>query len=386
MGQHFVHRFDEDRVTAITGEVDAAIDAASLGARAWDEVPEAVTSAFQGSFAGLWNMNFTESRLNFQSWANVGPEFARSYAEHFAYVNPWTSYWNKGCNGLVALSEDVAPARLFSRTEFYNDWLIPQQDAEAAAGMKLLGNHGELVLFVLHFPLRFADHYGPAAAEVFRRIRSAMSRSIALAGVLQDRVEGAMSVAALVERGHSAAFVVEGNRVVREANPQAERLFSSGQAFFVRGNRCHLLDGDTDARFASLLERMSRGGPSQAADLILRTSRGAWKLTLCVLPAAAIPVNSPMLLPPRRLVLVVADDLLSNQPARDLSLLKPLAGLTPAEIAFCQRLTLGDSVADAAEQLGITVQTARTRLKSIFHKTNTTRQGQLMLLLSRFRT
>ncbi|MCY1299520.1 hypothetical protein D9M70_490500 [compost metagenome] len=66
-------------------------------------------------------------------------------------------------------------------------------------------------------------------------------------------------------------------------------------------------------------------------------------------------------------------------------MLKTLAGLTPAEIAFCQRLALGESVADAAEQLGITVETTRTRLKAIFHKTQTSRQGQLMLLLSRLR-
>lgn len=383
MGRHFVHGFDEDKVNAIAHEVDAAIDAASLGTSSWDEVPNALTSAFRGSFSGLWNMNFTESRLNFQSWSNVEPEFSRSYAEHFAYVNPWTSFWSKGPSGLVALSEEVAPAHLYSRTEFYNDWLVPQQDARAAAGLKLLGNRGETVLFVLHFPLQFADRYGPAAAEVMKRIRGAMGRSITLAGILQDRIEGAMSTAALVERGHSAAFVVEGNRVIREANPLAERLFSSGDAVTVRGNRCFMANSDADVEFGSMLERMWWGVATQTAQLVFRTSGGAWKVTMCVLPAAAIPANSPMLLPPRRLVLVVVHDLAGIGHTADLSLLKVFASLTPAEIAFCQRLAQGDSVAVAADHLGIAKETARTRLKSIFQKTQTSRQGQLMLLLSR---
>lgn len=56
-------------------------------------------------------------------------------------------------------------------------------------------------------------------------------------------------------------------------------------------------------------------------------------------------------------------------------------GLTQSEIAFCQRLLLGKSLIEAAEQLGITQGTARTRLKTIFQKTGTSRQSELMLML-----
>jgi hypothetical protein len=46
---------------------------------------------------------------------------------------------------------------------------------------------------------------------------------------------------------------------------------------------------------------------------------------------------------------------------------------------------MGESVAEAAEQAGITLETARTRLKAILQKTGTSRQGKLMLLLSKLR-
>lgn len=385
MGQGPIRRYDQERVIAITEEVGAAIDAAALGSGGWDEVPAALSRAFPGSFGGLWNMNFAESRLNFQSWANVDPVFARSYAEHFAYVNPWSAYWNMAKSGLVALSEEVSPARLFAKTEFYNDWLRPQRDAEAAVGLKLVGNRGEAILFVMHFPLHLSEEYGRAAAQVLRQVRSGLERSISLAGAIQARLEGATTAAALVERGRCAAFVIEGNRQVREANALAEHLFSSSRAVIVRNNRCFIADSEADAHFASTLEKLSRGMTTEGANLFFRTLSGAWQVTMTALPAVATSTNSPLLLPPRRLVLILATELLPTADATNLSTLKALAGLTPAEITFCRRLLLGESVADAAEQLGITVETARTRLKSIFQKTQTSRQGQLMLLLSRLR-
>jgi DNA-binding CsgD family transcriptional regulator len=43
----------------------------------------------------------------------------------------------------------------------------------------------------------------------------------------------------------------------------------------------------------------------------------------------------------------------------------------------------GDTLAEAAEALGIAKETARSRLKSIFARTGVARQADLILLLSR---
>lgn len=58
-------------------------------------------------------------------------------------------------------------------------------------------------------------------------------------------------------------------------------------------------------------------------------------------------------------------------------------GFTEAETRLVQRLLAAESLQDAARVLGITYETARTRLKSIFRKTKTRRQAELVLLLAR---
>ncbi|MBZ9775039.1 helix-turn-helix transcriptional regulator [Mesorhizobium sp. CO1-1-8] len=373
-------------MAAIGAEVSAAIDAATFGSGLWDEVPAALSSAFPGAWGCLYNMNFAESRLNFLSIQNMDPAFVRSLADHFAYVNPWAAYWTSLTSTTIAASEDVYPVRRIAKSEFYNDWLLPQ-NTEAAIGMKLVGELDEAVHVLLHFPLSISDVYEKAGLEILRRVRGSFERSVNLARLLRTDAEAAVVEAALVERSRCAAFVVTGDRLLREANPMAEHLFSSGQGVAVHNGRCHLMDKDADAHFGAALEKLSTGTPTLTSRIAFRTATGAWQVSVAGIP---LPRPSPAgimsLLPPRRMVLVLVVDLgLQCADAADLASLPTLYGLTPSEVSFCRRLLLGESVTDAADQLGITEGTARTRLKAILHKTDTSRQGQLMLLLSRVR-
>ncbi|WP_306226708.1 helix-turn-helix transcriptional regulator [Bosea beijingensis] len=328
-------------------------------------------------------MNFSESRLNFLSLQNMEPAFAAAYAGHFAAINPWNAYWGRIKGTTIAASEEVSPAQNFIKTEFYNDWLLPQNRAVAAAGMKLVGESGEVVNLLVHYPLSRSEVYDTATVKILTNIRGNLERSVNLARLLRADVETAVAEAALVERGRCAAFIIDGDRRLREANRLAERLFASGHGVAVRHGRCHLGDATADARFASALEALSRGEPTPISRIGFRTATGAWQLSLASLPVAQPPGGARLaLLPPRRMVLVLVTDLGSRGlSAGNLDALAGGFGLTQSEIAFCKRLLLGETIAEAADKLGITQGTARTRLKTIFQKTGTSRQAELMLLL-----
>ena len=111
----------------------------------------------------------------------------------------------------------------------------------------------------------------------------------------------------------------------------------------------------------------------------------SWQVSVAAVPLPQASTRGSLaLLPPQRMILVLVVDLGSNGlHAGDLAPLATIFGLTPSEIAFCRRLLLGESVTDAAERLGITQGTARTRLKAILNKTGASRQAELMLLLAR---
>jgi DNA-binding CsgD family transcriptional regulator len=56
--------------------------------------------------------------------------------------------------------------------------------------------------------------------------------------------------------------------------------------------------------------------------------------------------------------------------------------LTPKEALLSCKLSEGKLVKQAAEELSITYETARTHLRRIFSKTGTTRQAELLLLMN----
>jgi DNA-binding CsgD family transcriptional regulator len=63
--------------------------------------------------------------------------------------------------------------------------------------------------------------------------------------------------------------------------------------------------------------------------------------------------------------------------------LRAAFNLTPAEVRLAGRIGQGASLREAAEAEGVTFETARTRLKSVFAKTDTSRQAELALLVAR---
>lgn len=62
-------------------------------------------------------------------------------------------------------------------------------------------------------------------------------------------------------------------------------------------------------------------------------------------------------------------------------LLRSLYGLTPAEARFVVQLLQGHTVEQAASELGVSTHTARSHLRSVFAKTGTSRQSELVRLL-----
>ena len=64
-----------------------------------------------------------------------------------------------------------------------------------------------------------------------------------------------------------------------------------------------------------------------------------------------------------------------------IELLRCHFGLTPAEARLALHLVAGETLRSAEAKLSMTYETARTHLKSIFQKTGTCRQAELVVVI-----
>ena len=106
---------------------------------------------------------------------------------------------------------------------------------------------------------------------------------------------------------------------------------------------------------------------------ISRRSRPALQITISPFCGK---IDSPQ---PIKAVAFIVDPSQRQRPAQDI--LRILFGLTPAECRVALLLADGRSPREIAESVGVSFETVRSQIKSIFSKTNVKRQGELIRLL-----
>lgn len=359
------------------------IDGVPFGAASWDEIVTGLGAILPGSFTAIQNGNFATSQLNSFHSCNIEPYFMQAYADYFFERNPWERYWSQVPAGMVAISEEVAPSSLFKNTEFYNDWLMPQNNVAAAAGLKIAADQGETIRMLFHYPLNKAAEYDVIATSLMGRLKGSLNRTIQLLRSVRDATEFEMRKAALVARGSTAAFIVDGACFLVDANEAAEALFRTGMAVKVIGRQLKLQDAAAQSTFAEAVTRLCRGQSIELSSLPLNTQDGRWLVTIAAIGTGASYALSG-LMPLRRRVFVTITPLSAKGHSRmSHATTSSLFGLSRAEHEMCELLLRGDTLSEASDVLRIAKETARSRLKSIFAKTGVARQVDLVLLLSK---
>jgi DNA-binding CsgD family transcriptional regulator len=369
------------RLERTADHLSELIDGLSFGASRWEDIVGAFGAAIPGSFALVHNTSFSYDSSSSMVAHNVADGFIESYVEHYAPLNPWAGYWTRARSGTVAASEAVAPSALYKKTEFYNDWLMPQNRLEAGAAIKISADIGQTIMLA-HYPLKFAEHYDVVAVRLLKHVRGNINRAVEFARAARTREEMGAGAAALVARGTAAFVVAEGGRLVT-ANEAAERLFRSGVPLTATNGRITIGHPAADLTFKRTISDLCHGLPTNTACIPVATGTGRWRLSIAAVNPGTAASRFDSILPARRLVFVSVSEMTPNLTGLDTNTLQSLFGLSRAEQALCVRLMAGDTLDDAADHLGVKKETVRTQLRVIFAKTGTSRQSELMLLLAK---
>ncbi|WP_099865740.1 helix-turn-helix transcriptional regulator [Pararhizobium haloflavum] len=369
-------RFDEAEINRIGAAVGEAIDLAAVGAGDWDAVTSLTANSFPGSYAAVINVDSNADRLNHYSVCNILPDYLDSYLTHYAFCNPWLPVFGRLPSGGLLISEEIAPARSFLDTEFYQDWLRPQRHYDAGAGMRIHGSPKDMIFWATHFSPDWQASYGPALAAFYRQIRGPMKRAVRLARQISDAQERGAGRGAVVDRLDRLAVVVDANLAIVDANEDALASFQAAGFMRSLAGRLHLPAAAANSVLAQSVRQIAFGKAVAFDSLLVTHGETRFLVHLASIRVDAAP--GAALMPPRPLVLILARDIDDPRHSTALERFSRHHQLTPSELRFCERLAAGDSVKAAAAHLAISKNTARQRLKTIFQKTDTNRQAELM--------
>jgi len=195
----------------------------------------------------------------------------------------------------------------------------------------------------------------------------------------QPRGSGVLASAAALalDRLPMGVVFVDAQSRLLGSNRIAEHILEAQDGLRIAEGRLHASNSRDSAVLPRLVSEIGlpshdQPGRGGAAFSVIRPS-GERPLELAI---TRVPSNDP----PECLVLIFISDH-ERGPLTDPELLRQLYGLTRAEAALAVLLAEGRSLEEAASELGITVNTSRSRLREVFDKTDTRRQAELVRIL-----
>ncbi|MHA3904369.1 helix-turn-helix transcriptional regulator [Castellaniella sp. WN] len=280
----------------------------------------------------------------------------------------------------VYCDQTVMDRTRFQRTALFNDWLRPQ-DRHSVLLIKLPDEQGETAAIFALNRGGSQPFYGPDDLKACRQIGPLLVHAVRH----QRRIE---QLRLLSGAGHPSTdgpghLVLDAGRRVRHLDSAAQALLDRHPDILgVRGGMLGTPDLAAASCLAHALLRACAGhaaGPI-GADLLLRDAAGRPRLALHIAP---LPHARPFGLEDDGLASLMLRSLRADVGPDVCSRLRALFDLSPKEAQLAQALMRGLSLREAAQERHVGLTTVRSQLASLFRKTGTTRQGQLIALLAR---
>jgi DNA-binding CsgD family transcriptional regulator len=351
----------------------AAIYEAGMDFSRWPDTLERIAAAFGAPSAGMARQGKTLA----DCWgfsAGVQPADIKSYVEYYHGINPvWQSVPNTPA-GTVQADTMVIPRRELSCTEFFNDYMLPQQIRGLLNSVVLL-EEGRQTVITMHGRKQFEFE----DIALYKLITPHLQRAVQInLKTAKMEIDQAASMEAL-NRLNEPVLFVDVNAAVVFANSTADRLFVAGGGL---GQRHGILQCKVPSETAALHAMIAKCGENalRSSGGFLALSRGAGRLPLTLM-VAAIPIRGPYWFHDRLPVAIIFATDPERIPKPASSQLQDQFGLTPAQAAFAVEILRGNGIQAAADRLSISLATARTHLARVFDKTGTQRQSELVRLL-----
>ena len=359
---------------------------AALAPERWAEFLEDLANVIDGHIGNIAFSNSSYTEPNLSVAIRFDPEALRQYREHYSVLDPWAiEAVRRGLmrTGVVGLGRTIIDRHKLQTTEFYNDFGCR---FDIRGGISAIIRSDPAVVTSLSLSERKGGpQFGRAELALLRRLMPHLQRAFQVHERMGAAAQARAAAEDVIDKMPFGVILLDASARPVLINRAAHDILDRRDGLMLRGTT---LTATTLQQTAELRRAIAqtlsicRGELAEmpgAAFVIHRPSlerplqvfvtpigRGASALTLNIAaPVAALFVSDP-----------------ESEPATPAMMLRTFHGFTPAETRLASELLKERTVEEAAEILGISINTARTQLTRLFAKTGTRRQSELVRLLA----
>ena len=332
---------------------------------------------FTESLYGIFTSN--DSSLDRRILAHSGmPAFAeahRTYNQSFRHRDPFREKFLRSPRVGVIEGDDLCPHRELVQTDLYREFLCPLQLHHMT--FMVLSMSPRKYELISMWRGKDRPHLEAEAMRLLKLLLPHIQTALQVRNVLGTAELRAHNAESLLDGSLTASILLDEEGHIVLMNAAAQKLTAERDGLHVHGDQIAPTDTTSRMRFRSLI--LAAAAPCQPEPSVgVLLERRSGKRPLHVLVAPFRPAD---LRRSNARVLVLATDPETRINFPD-ALLRSMYDFTPAETEIANGLLTGYSLDEVALLRKTTLATTRSQMKSLFGKTSTRRQGELIQLLS----
>ncbi|HQR02721.1 MAG: helix-turn-helix transcriptional regulator [Proteobacteria bacterium] len=297
------------------------------------------------------------------------------YSQRFYTIDPFLSL----PPDRVITVDDLLDTASWEANAYYQQFLRPM-DVRHVMGADITTPEGTECRLRLCRP-HDAAPFSPADKAFCTLLLPHIRRAMQIHGRIDTLATERHLYAGTVDRLLVGTVILDSTGRILSCNDPAATLLAEGDGIIRTGDALHAGLPGENSEFQRLLEQAVRGhrgcgGQVVEATALTRRRRGT-RLGILVRSLPVLPGTEAAREPAA--VVFIRDPERKAQASHEV--LRQLFDFTPAEATLAALLAEGLSVEDTAEQLGVSINTARTHVRALLTKTGTTRQPALVNLL-----
>ena len=321
------------------------------------------------------------SEVAFSATYHFDCSFDKEYKEHFVHVDPIPVAARHLPTGTVVVLDDILPFERLKRTEFYSDYLRPQ-DKRHVLGGYIYNEGGAKALFGVQRG-RHGKPFTQKEKSLLQRLSRHFTQTFRIHQILAETRALAGTLCGALDALQVAAFFLDRTGRVRFSNPSADALLRNGRLLTLRNGYLHAPNRAKSMVLRKLIATVTRhrsGCPPEAGGALqlVPPTLGSSPVTAVVTPWRQ-PTGDVSPLAPHIAGAVFVG--VQGRPRVMMHYLTGAYGLTYAEARLAAKLVETCNLEEASQLLGITRHTARDYLKAIFGKTDCHSQAALIAMI-----
>lgn len=362
---------------------------AALDARAWPAFLDEIAVTF-GDARGIVRL-IDNGAPTYHTYGS-DPDYHRSYAEYYCTVNPYSEETLAELPlGQVAFASELFDAETVEKGEFFNDWMKPQGISPHHFGVAFRKDEtGTAILSIApHESIFIKDR--KRYAQQLALLTPHLIRAAQIAQLSASQAWNAELLQSSLNEFNASALLVSSSGKVLNANAKAEDMMRRERLLAVdRSGQLRASRPADDAAFqAALIAATRTGNPAARGPLRLTSSSTGHVFLAWLVPhrqrtanstAPASPFLGPQHRPQCAFLFIRPTLAAALVPAEAI---QAAFGLSVAEARLLGALAAGQSITDYAKGTGASRNTVRNQLSTVFAKTGTSRQAELVALTLR---